>query len=176
MPTCGHKLPILLRGHPSRCDPRRLGPQSLRPCSPDCRTSRLLRQLRRSRPFSQLPWTGNLLLADTHAAQIGVQQPADIATLQLAEFQRFLDVNTTGTFLVTREATRMMRVQKLRPVLDSAPGRGTTRGSIVNLCSASSLSAAWGVLPYTTSKHASLGLTKNSGEFLRAGGTRAVST
>lgn len=114
--------------------------------------------------------------ADTCAVQIGVQQPADIATLQLAEFQRFLDVNTTGTFLVTREATRVMRAQKLRPVLDSAPGRGTTRGSIVNLCSASSLSAAWGVLPYTTSKHASLGLTKNSGEFLRFGGARAGST
>lgn len=32
------------------------------------------------------------------------------------------------------------------------------------------MSAAWGVLPYTTSKHASLGLTKNSGEFLRSAG------
>lgn len=58
----------------------------------------------------------------------------------------------------------MMRAQKLRPVSESSPLRGSTRGSIVNLGSASSLTGAWGVLPYTTSKHAVLGLTKNSGK------------
>jgi NAD(P)-dependent dehydrogenase (short-subunit alcohol dehydrogenase family) len=81
------------------------------------------------------------------------------------DFQRFQDVNTTGTFLVTREASVVMRAQKLRPVSTSSPLRGETRGSIVNLGSASSMTAAWGVLPYTTSKHATLGLTKNSGKY-----------
>ncbi|GAP88226.1 putative NAD -binding protein [Rosellinia necatrix] len=97
-----------------------------------------------------------------NSAGIGMERPADIASLQLTEFQRFMDINTTGTFLVTREASVVMRKQKLRPVSAASPGRGSTRGSIVNLCSASSMAAAWGVLPYTTSKHASLGLTKNS--------------
>jgi NAD(P)-dependent dehydrogenase (short-subunit alcohol dehydrogenase family) len=59
-----------------------------------------------------------------------------------------------------------MRAQKLRPVSESSPGRGETRGVIVNLCSASSLRSAWGIIPYTTSKHAQVGLTTNSGEWL----------
>ncbi|KAK7738595.1 putative secondary metabolism biosynthetic enzyme [Diatrype stigma] len=97
--------------------------------------------------------------------QIGVQEGTDIGSLSLAEFQRFLNVNTTGMFLVTREASIVMRSQENKPISDSAPGRGSTRGSIVNLGSASSLVASAGVLPYTASKHAALGLTKNSGKF-----------
>jgi NAD(P)-dependent dehydrogenase (short-subunit alcohol dehydrogenase family) len=95
-------------------------------------------------------------------AGIGAQSPTDIASLELAEFQKFLNVNTTGTFLTTREASVVMRAQKLRPVSESSPGRGETRGVIVNLCSASSLRSAWGIIPYTTSKHAQVGLTTNS--------------
>ena len=100
------------------------------------------------------------------ARQIGVQKAGDIATLPLAEFQRFLDVNTTGMFLVTREASIAMRAQEMRPISLSTPGRGSTRGAIVNLGSASSLVASAGILAYTTSKHAALGLTKNSGEYI----------
>ncbi|MCJ1391939.1 hypothetical protein MMC18_004806 [Xylographa bjoerkii] len=94
-----------------------------------------------------------------NCAGIGAQKATDIASLSLAEFQRFLDINTTGMFLVTREASIVMRAQEMRP---STPGRGTTRGAIVNLGSAASLVASAGVLPYTASKHAALGLTKNS--------------
>ncbi|KAH7383970.1 putative short-chain dehydrogenase [Pyrenochaeta sp. MPI-SDFR-AT-0127] len=97
-----------------------------------------------------------------NCAGIGAQEPSDIASLTLIDFQRFQDVNTIGTFLVTREASVMMRTQTLQPVSELSPLRGKTRGSIVNLGSASSMTAAWGVLPYTTSKHATLGLTKNS--------------
>lgn len=86
--------------------------------------------------------------------------------MELSEFQRFLDINTTGTFLVTREASVAMRAQKLRDVSPSGafPGRGSTRGAIVNLCSAASIGTVAGILPYTTSKHAQLGLSKTSGE------------
>jgi NAD(P)-dependent dehydrogenase (short-subunit alcohol dehydrogenase family) len=97
--------------------------------------------------------------------QIGAQAATDIASLPLSEFQRFLDLNTTGMFLVTKEASITMRAQELQSVSASTPGRGNTRGSIVNLGSASSLVATAGVLPYTASKHAALGLTKNSGEY-----------
>lgn len=90
----------------------------------------------------------------------------DIAGASLAEFQRFLDVNTTGMFLVTREASITMRAQDPLPVSLLAPGRGITRGAIVNLGSGSSMIATPGVLPYTTSKHAALGLSKNSGKFV----------
>ncbi|KAI4604124.1 hypothetical protein KJ359_000252 [Pestalotiopsis sp. 9143b] len=94
--------------------------------------------------------------------QIGVQEAKDIANLSVAEFQRFLDVNATGMFLVTKHASIRMREQEPRAVSASNVGRGTTRGAIVNLGSGSSLVASAGVLPYTASKHAALGLTKNS--------------
>ncbi|CZR44813.1 uncharacterized protein FPRO_14565 [Fusarium proliferatum ET1] len=94
-----------------------------------------------------------------NSAGIGVRQAVDIASTSLSDFERFLRVNTTGMFLVTREASITMRAQE--PVAVSA-GRGVSRGAIVNLGSASSMVASPGVLPYTTSKHAALGLTKNS--------------
>ncbi|GJC93321.1 3-alpha-(Or 20-beta)-hydroxysteroid dehydrogenase [Colletotrichum higginsianum] len=99
-----------------------------------------------------------------NCAGIGAQEATDIAGLSLSEFQRFLNVNTTGLFLVTREASIAMRAQKPVSVLpsDVKPDRGTTRGAIVNLGSATSMVATAGVLAYTTSKHAALGLTKNS--------------
>jgi len=65
-------------------------------------------------------------------------------------------------FLVTREASIAMRSQDPVPVHPSQPARGTTRGSIVNLGSGSSMIATPGVLPYTSSKHAALGLCKNA--------------
>lgn len=107
-----------------------------------------------------------MIISDHHllGQKIGVQTAVDIASLSLSEFQRFLDVNTTGMFLVTREASITMRAQELLPVSESSTGRGKTRGSIVNLGSANSIVAVPGVLPYTASKHAVLGLSKNSGE------------
>lgn len=106
-----------------------------------------------------------MLVADcSFLDQIGVQQGADIADLPLAEFKRFLDVNVTGMFLVTREVSVAMRSQEPRAVSAESKERGTTRGAIVNLGSASSLVAAPGVLPYTASKHAAIGLSKNAGE------------
>ncbi|ROT38903.1 NAD(P)-binding protein [Sodiomyces alkalinus F11] len=97
-----------------------------------------------------------------NCAGIGAQEGVDIAGISLAEFQRFLDVNTTGMFLVTREASILMRAQEPLPVSISSPGRGVSRGSIVNLGSGCSVIATPGILPYTTSKHAVLGLCKNS--------------
>ncbi|KAJ8129629.1 hypothetical protein O1611_g4001 [Lasiodiplodia mahajangana] len=97
-----------------------------------------------------------------NCAGIGVQETTDITSLSMAEFQRFIDINASGMFLVTKEASIIMRSQENQPVSTSNPGRGTTRGCIVNLASASSLIASHGVLPYTVSKHAAVGLTKNS--------------
>ncbi|KAK7745565.1 hypothetical protein SLS53_003065 [Cytospora paraplurivora] len=82
----------------------------------------------------------------------------------LSEFQRFQQINSTGTFLVMREASKIMRAQKLRAISPSGafPDRGSTRGAIVNLCSAASLAAVTTTLPYTVSKHAQLGVSKSS--------------
>lgn len=68
-------------------------------------------------------------------------------------------------FLVTREVSKAMRSQEPKTVSTESKDRGTTRGAIVNLGSASSLIAAPGVLPYTASKHAAIGLSNNAGEW-----------
>lgn len=105
-----------------------------------------------------------MMFADlSDGTQIGAMAGADIVSTPLAEFQRFLDVNSRGTFLVTRMASIAMRAQELQAVSQSSPGQGTTRGAIVNLGSASSMVAIPGVLPYTTSKHATLGISKSAG-------------
>ncbi|KAK7906575.1 NAD(P)-binding protein [Apiospora marii] len=82
-----------------------------------------------------------------NCAGIGADKASDIASLSLAEFQRFLDLNATGMFLVTREASIAMRAQEPQPMSLDSPGRGTTRGAIVNLASASSLVATPGSPP-----------------------------
>ncbi|KAI1338698.1 NAD(P)-binding protein [Xylariaceae sp. FL0016] len=97
-----------------------------------------------------------------NSAGIGAQEATDISSLSLAEFRRFLDINANGMFLVTKQASIVMREQEAMLVSASQSTRGVTRGAIVNLGSGSSLVATPGVLPYTTSKHAALGLTKNS--------------
>jgi NAD(P)-dependent dehydrogenase (short-subunit alcohol dehydrogenase family) len=93
-----------------------------------------------------------------NCAGIGVERAAPIAEASLAEFNRFLDVNVSGTFLVTRAASSMMAAQE--PIKDSPL---PVRGAIVNMGSAASFVSTPQMVQYTTSKHAILGLTKNSG-------------
>lgn len=73
---------------------------------------------------------------------------AHIADISLADWQRVVDVNLTGSFLCAREAFRRMR--------DQTP-RG---GRIVNNGSISAHTPRPGSVPYTSTKHAITGLTK----------------
>ncbi|KAI0419655.1 hypothetical protein F5X98DRAFT_362404 [Xylaria grammica] len=79
-----------------------------------------------------------------------------------AGFQRFLDVNATGMFLITKQASIVMLSQEAQAVSRNGLGRGETRGCIMNLGSVSSLVFTASVLPHTESKHAVLGLSKTS--------------
>ncbi len=101
-----------------------------------------------------------------HKKQIGAQKATDVAELELGDFQRFMNINNTGMFLVTKHATITMRAQEALPVSASNAMRGATRGSIVNVASGNSLVAVAGLMPYTTSKHAVLGMTKTAGKSL----------
>ncbi|PHH61956.1 hypothetical protein CDD81_7705 [Ophiocordyceps australis] len=89
-----------------------------------------------------------------------------MAEADASEFARFLTINVTGTFNVTRAVSAAMKSQEARPVTVSASctavERGVCRGAIVNLGSASSYVATPGLVHYTTSKHAVLGLSKNA--------------
>lgn len=75
--------------------------------------------------------------------------PAHISDISLADWQRVVDVNLTGSFLCAREAFRRMR--------DQSP-RG---GRIVNNGSVSAHVPRPGSVPYTSTKHAITGLTKS---------------
>ncbi|KAM3685949.1 hypothetical protein ACJW31_11G158600 [Castanea mollissima] len=64
-----------------------------------------------------------------------------------AYFEKIFDVNVKGVFLRMKHAARIMIPLK--------------KGSIISLCSVASVIGGLGPHPYTGSKHAVLGLTKN---------------
>ncbi|TVY83915.1 2,5-dichloro-2,5-cyclohexadiene-1,4-diol dehydrogenase [Lachnellula suecica] len=97
-----------------------------------------------------------------HPSMVGVQNALEISDAHVDEFQHMLDTNVTGTFLVTKLVSTVMRSQEARLNDAAMPQRGTTRGTIVNLGSASSFASSPGMAHYTTSKFAVLGLTKNA--------------
>jgi short-subunit dehydrogenase len=59
-------------------------------------------------------------------------------------------------------------MKKQEPILTDAasPRRGASRGAIVNMGSLGSFVPQPGMIQYTASKHAVLGLSKNAGELL----------
>ena len=79
-------------------------------------------------------------------------------------FSRILDTNVRGTMLCMRTISRAMATQE--PLSYESRRFGTRslgRGSIINLGSVSSYVAAPGMMPYTASKHAIIGITKTAG-------------
>ncbi|KAI1116260.1 NAD(P)-binding protein [Nemania sp. NC0429] len=97
-----------------------------------------------------------------NAAGLGAQSTNEIANADYDEFVRLLETNVTGTFLVTKNVSALMKTQEPRLNDSGSPARGTTRGSIVIIGSASSFTSGPGLVQYTTSKFAVLGLAKNS--------------
>ncbi|KAI1467747.1 NAD(P)-binding protein [Daldinia caldariorum] len=98
-----------------------------------------------------------------NCAGIGVQAAKGISEADVSEFERFMRVNATGTFLVTRYVYAAMKSQELTAASARTPSkRGSTRGSIVNLGSLASYISQPHMVQYTASKHAVLGVTKNA--------------
>ncbi|KAB8293739.1 hypothetical protein EYC80_009224 [Monilinia laxa] len=97
-----------------------------------------------------------------NSAGVGVKIASETADANIEEFNNMLKVNATGTFIVTRIMSAIMKAQESHSVDPSSPGRGITRGCIVNLGSASSFVATPKMIQYTASKHAVIGITKNA--------------
>ncbi|KAM0810683.1 hypothetical protein AB5N19_11033 [Seiridium cardinale] len=93
---------------------------------------------------------------------IGVELVNEVAQADVPEFNRFMEVNVKGSLLILRYVSASMKLQDPRPVDKALPARGTTRGAIVTLGSASSFASTPGMVQYTTSKFAVLGLSKNA--------------
>jgi NAD(P)-dependent dehydrogenase (short-subunit alcohol dehydrogenase family) len=82
------------------------------------------------------------------------------------DYDRVMDINTKGAFLVGRAVAKVMKGQE--PLTVSLPRHGARnlgRGSIVNVASAMSHGVVPAKLPYATSKHAMLGITRAFGMY-----------
>jgi NAD(P)-dependent dehydrogenase (short-subunit alcohol dehydrogenase family) len=100
------------------------------------------------------------LFSQTHAAfgrldllfnNAGIGAPAvPIEDLPLEKWKAVVDINLTGTFLSTREAIRLMKIQSPRG------------GRIINNGSISAHAPRPNSAPYTATKHAVTGLTKST--------------
>ncbi|KAI1251481.1 hypothetical protein MGN70_006049 [Eutypa lata] len=95
-------------------------------------------------------------------AGVGTKTSKEAAEGEIPHFINTLNVNTTGTMLVIRAASIAMRAQECNPVDPVAPEKGVTRGAIVTLGSSLPLQASPNFMPYTTSKHAVIGMTKSA--------------
>lgn len=96
--------------------------------------------------------------------QIGNLSGAMTPNIKADMFSRTLDVNVLGTMLCVRAVSRAMATQEPLGYESRRSGtRSLSRGSIVNLGSVNSYVAAPGMMPYTASKHAIIGITKTAG-------------
>ncbi|KAH7336074.1 hypothetical protein BKA65DRAFT_402711, partial [Rhexocercosporidium sp. MPI-PUGE-AT-0058] len=94
----------------------------------------------------------------------GIIGPMDqTAELSFESFQKVMAVNCTGVYLCTKHQLKQMMNEE---------GRVEQRGSIVNCASINSGMALPGTLPYTTSKHAVLGITRTAALEARSHGIR----
>ncbi|KAH7409508.1 hypothetical protein BKA64DRAFT_399128 [Cadophora sp. MPI-SDFR-AT-0126] len=100
----------------------------------------------------------------------GILGPMDqTSDLPLEGFQKVMSVNCTGVYLSTKHELRQMMKQDS---LEVEEGRVEQRGSIVNCASINSGMALPGTLPYTTAKHAVLGITRTAALEARSQGIR----
>ncbi|KAI0096598.1 NAD(P)-binding protein [Nemania sp. FL0031] len=91
-------------------------------------------------------------------AGVGLTGASEIADMDVAEFRRVIDVNVTGSFIITRAISAFMR-QTAQPTDSTCM---VTRGTIVLMGSGQSFVPFHGMTQYTTAKHAVLGLVKNA--------------
>lgn len=94
---------------------------------------------------------------DVLSNNAGVQRYGDLETTTTALFDEVLDVNLRSAFIVSRCAVAALK---------------ETAGTIVNMASVQSFATQRGVLAYTTSKHALIGLTRSMALDLAASGVR----
>jgi NAD(P)-dependent dehydrogenase (short-subunit alcohol dehydrogenase family) len=89
----------------------------------------------------------------------GVSGYDDLHELELAEWNRIIAINQTGTLLGMQQALRLMRPQR--------------SGAIVNIASICGATSVKGVAAYHASKHAVLTMTKNAAVSYARDGIRA---
>ncbi|PSN60582.1 NAD(P)-binding protein [Corynespora cassiicola Philippines] len=107
-----------------------------------------------------------------NSAGVGVQKPAPVDEADLEEMNRFWKVNVLGTLNCIKAVSKIMKLQKVRKSTTRGKTRDVGRGVILNLGSCSSFMATPEIVQYTTSKHAVMGMTKNTALDLAKHGIR----
>lgn len=101
------------------------------------------------------------------SSQVGNISGAITPHLKLDVFDKTVDINIKGAVYFVRAVTAAMAAQD--ELVHVSERHGTTRslgrGSIVLLGSVQSYVASPGMLNYTTSKHAIIGVTKSAGKY-----------
>ena len=97
-----------------------------------------------------------------NAAGIAFKHPGGAAFAETKDWRKVMDINLDGTFFILREAIKIMLKQE--PIKSSIDGRPLQRGSIVNFASVAGLTGIPQSTAYCTSKHAVIGLTRQSSE------------
>ncbi|KAL4776569.1 hypothetical protein BDW60DRAFT_213942 [Aspergillus nidulans var. acristatus] len=99
-----------------------------------------------------------------HAAGIGNISGARTENLNVDVFDKTIATNARGTMLVLRAVSAAMAKQE--PRTHQSPRHGTSRsigrGSIVVISSVNGIIAAPGMMPYTASKYAAIGVAKTA--------------
>jgi len=113
---------------------------------------------------------GRIDYAANFAGILGPRDPT--WETKLDEWQRIIDINTTGVWLCNKHELAQMMKQDSLEVED---GRPPQRGSIVNCASVASIQSGAGSMAYTASKHAVAGLTKGAALEARSHGIRVNS-
>lgn len=102
--------------------------------------------------------------------QLGNLSGALTQDLKLDVFAKTVDINIKGAVFFVRAVTAVMATQEETTFTTSSRHGGATRslgrGSIVLLGSVMSYIALPGMMNYTASKHAIIGITKSAGEFV----------
>ncbi|KAL8729342.1 MAG: hypothetical protein Q9181_005040 [Wetmoreana brouardii] len=97
-----------------------------------------------------------------NSAGIGNLSGAMTPNVKTDVFSKTLDTNIKGTMFCVRAVSKVMAGQEPLKYEGRNGTRDLGRGSIVNLGSVSSYCAAPGMMPYTVSKHAVIGITKTA--------------
>lgn len=99
-----------------------------------------------------------------HSAGVGIRQHRPVDEVSLDEMHRFWQVNVVGVFNCVQAVTKVMKGQSVASITYRGREREVGKGVILNVGSCNSYMAVPGILPYTTAKHAVLGLTRNAGK------------
>ncbi|KAL1984530.1 hypothetical protein VTN96DRAFT_9030 [Rasamsonia emersonii] len=102
-----------------------------------------------------------------HCAGVGNLSGATVDNIKTDVFDQAVAVNIRGTMLVLRAVSKAMAAQEPRTHVSrrarhSSTPRSLGRGAIVTLASVNGHVPAPGMTPYTSSKHAVIGITKTA--------------